>query len=54
MGWFKFSVDRKNSPERLIHDARMTLSMMIQPTVFHKYIERKGDMAKGIGFLPVA
>jgi hypothetical protein len=36
-----FSVDRKNSPERLIHDARMTLSMMIQPTVFHKYIERK-------------
>lgn len=45
-----FSVDRKNSPERLIHDARMTLSMMIQPTVFHKYIERKGDMAKGIGF----
>lgn len=45
-----YSVDRRNSPELLIHDARMTLSLMVQPAVFQKYIERKGDIAKGIGF----
>lgn len=45
-----YSVDRRNSPELLIHDARMTLSLMVQPEVFQKYIERKGDIAKGIGF----
>jgi hypothetical protein len=48
-----FSVERKNSPELLIRDARLTLSLMVQPEVFRGYLERKGDMAKGIGFLPV-
>lgn len=45
-----YSVERKNSPERLIEDARLTLSLMVQPAVFKRYIERKGEMAKGIGF----
>ncbi|AUU99612.1 hypothetical protein PUATCC27989T_05194 [Phytobacter ursingii] len=45
-----FSVERKNSPELLIRDARLTLSLMVQPEVFRGYLERKGDMAKGIGF----
>lgn len=46
-----FSVERKSSPEVLIKDARLTLSLMIQPDVFEDYMNRKGDMAKGIGFL---
>ncbi|MGM3190476.1 YfjI family protein [Dickeya dadantii subsp. dieffenbachiae] len=45
-----FPVERKKEPDKLIRDARMTLSLMIQPDVFKGYIERKGDMAKGIGF----
>ncbi|HEN3279202.1 TPA: DUF3987 domain-containing protein [Yersinia enterocolitica] len=45
-----FPVERKNEPEKLIKDARMTLSLMVQPDVFNGYLERKGDMAKGIGF----
>ncbi|EDB7739759.1 DUF3987 domain-containing protein, partial [Salmonella enterica] len=45
-----FSVVRKNTPEQLIKEARLTLSLMIQPDIFNKYLERKGDTAKGIGF----
>ncbi|EPD4819148.1 YfjI family protein [Salmonella enterica subsp. enterica] len=45
-----FSVDRKNMPDTIIKDARLTLSLMIQPDVFKKYLERKGNMAKGVGF----
>ncbi|HHH0459108.1 TPA: YfjI family protein [Yersinia enterocolitica] len=45
-----FSVERKSSPELLIKDARLTLALMVQPDVFKGYVERKGDMAKGIGF----
>lgn len=45
-----FPVERKSEPEKIISDARMTLSLMVQPNVFKGYIDRKGDMAKGIGF----
>lgn len=46
-----FTVERKSEPDKLIKDARMTLSLMVQPDVFKKgYLERKGDTAKGIGF----
>ena len=45
-----FSVERKCSPEIFIKDARLTLSLMLQPVIFKAYQERKGDMAKGIGF----
>ncbi|EGK57939.1 YfjI family protein [Enterobacter hormaechei] len=45
-----FPVERKGEPEKLIRDARMTLSLMVQPNIFKGYIKRKGDMAKGIGF----
>lgn len=45
-----FPVERKSEPEKLIRDARMTLSLMVQPNIFKGYIKRKGDMAKGIGF----
>lgn len=45
-----FPVERKSEPEKLIRDARMTLSLMVQPNILKGYIKRKGDMAKGIGF----
>ncbi|AUQ26505.1 MULTISPECIES: YfjI family protein [Dickeya] len=45
-----FSVERKKEPEKLIRDARMTQSLMVQPDAFKGYIERKGDMAKAIGY----
>ncbi|ELY6247418.1 DUF3987 domain-containing protein [Cronobacter universalis] len=45
-----YSVERKNAPERLIRNARLTLSLQVQPVVINRYIERKGDVAKGIGF----
>lgn len=45
-----FPVERKSEPEKLIRDARMTISMMAQPAIFKSYIERKVDIAKGIGF----
>ncbi|UCQ27268.1 DUF3987 domain-containing protein [Edwardsiella tarda] len=46
-----FPVERKNEPDKLIKDARMTLALMVQPDIFKKgYLERKGDTAKGIGF----
>ncbi|HAK9881612.1 YfjI family protein [Escherichia coli] len=46
-----FSVERKSTSERLIKDARLTLSLMVQPDIFKDYLERKGDIAKGVGFL---
>ena len=46
----KFTVDRKNEPEATIHDARMTLSLMVQPEMFTAYLERRGEQAKGVGF----
>ncbi|MBN3064897.1 DUF3987 domain-containing protein [Pectobacterium aquaticum] len=45
-----FSVERKSTPERLIKDARLTVSLMVQPDIFNRFIERKGNMAKGSGF----
>ncbi|EOC3465147.1 IS30 family transposase [Escherichia coli] len=33
------SVDRKNEPEQMIENARMTLSLMVQPGLFDRYME---------------
>lgn len=35
-----------------VSDPRLTMSLMVQPTVFDRFIERKGELAKGIGFIP--
>ncbi|EJR8330391.1 DUF3987 domain-containing protein, partial [Escherichia coli] len=40
------SVDRKNEPEQMIENARMTLSLMVQPGLFDRYMERKGSVAR--------
>lgn len=37
-----------------VADPRLTLSLMVQPTVFDGFLARKGELAKGIGFLPRA
>jgi hypothetical protein len=34
-----------------VADPRLTLSLMIQPVVFDYFLERKGEQARGIGFL---
>ncbi len=44
------SVDRKNEPEQMIENARMTLSLMVQPGLFDRYMERKGSVARGQWF----
>lgn len=35
-----------------VRDPRLTISLMIQPTVFDRFIERKGEQAKSMGFIP--
>jgi hypothetical protein len=35
-----------------VSDPRLTISLMIQPTVFDRFIDRRGEQAKGIGFIP--
>ncbi|MGS1057901.1 YfjI family protein [Burkholderia glumae] len=35
-----------------VSDPRLTISLMIQPSVFDNFLEKKGERAKGIGFIP--
>ncbi|WP_284897964.1 YfjI family protein [Burkholderia sp. lyk4-R2A-23] len=35
-----------------VNDPRLTMSLMIQPSVFDGFLEKKGERAKGIGFIP--
>ena len=44
-------VDRRSSECFTLKDARVTISWMVQEPVFTRYLERKGDQARGIGFL---
>lgn len=39
------------NPEQMIENARMTLSLMVQPGLFDRYMERKGSVAVDSGFL---
>ena len=34
-----------------VEDPRLTISLMVQPIVFDRFLERKGELAKGIGFM---
>ncbi|MBN3777355.1 DUF3987 domain-containing protein [Burkholderia sp. Ac-20345] len=34
-----------------VEDPRLTMSLMVQPIVFDRFLERKGELAKGIGFM---
>lgn len=44
------TVDRKHESLR-IRSPRCTVSWMVQPAIFGKFMERKGDDARGVGFL---
>lgn len=43
-------VDRKHESFR-IRAPRCTISWMVQPVIFKKFMDRKGEDARGIGFL---
>lgn len=45
------SVDRRTSESFVVTDARVTISWMVQDAVFQKFMDSKGDQARGIGFL---
>lgn len=42
-------VERVESESFILRDARFTLALMVQPKVFRKYLERRGDEARAIG-----
>lgn len=44
-------VGRTKQESFFVHDPRLTLSLMVQPIVFDRFIERKGEVAKGIGLM---
>ncbi|MFZ5205968.1 YfjI family protein [Enterobacter sp. UPMP2076] len=44
------STQRKHSNENNMRNSRLSLSLMVQPKIFDKYMARKGEEAKGIGF----
>jgi hypothetical protein len=44
------SVDRKHESFRVC-SPRCTISWMVQPSTFKKFMDRKGDEARGVGFL---
>lgn len=52
-GWdgSDLTVDRRSSDSFSIKAPRITLNLMVQPTAFAKYMERKGDEARGVGFI---
>lgn len=42
-------VERIDSESFVLRNARLTLALMVQPKVFQKYLERRGDEARAIG-----
>lgn len=44
------TVDRR-SGSFCVREPRATISWMVQPAIFSKYMDRKGECARGIGFL---
>lgn len=45
-------VDLREKDSVHVSDPRLTMSLMIQPSVFDLFLKRKGQLAKGIGFFP--
>jgi hypothetical protein len=44
-------VDRRTSESFVVKDVRVSLSWLVQEAVFKKFLDSKGDEARGIGFL---
>ena len=45
-----FTVNRKSSPCFTVNDARLTFSIMTQPSSLSKFMKKKGEESQGIGF----
>ena len=45
------TVDRRSSPSFVLQDARLTMSLMVQPSVIQKFYDKRGEEARGIGLL---
>ncbi|QLI80847.1 DUF3987 domain-containing protein [Chitinibacter fontanus] len=45
------TVDRKGEPSTQLRGARLSLSLLLQPTILHKFIAKRGEEAKGSGLL---
>ena len=52
-GWdgSSLTIDRQKTGRISIESPRITLNLMVQPQVFSKYMERKGEDARGVGFI---
>ncbi len=46
-----FNVTRKSSESFTVSDARLTVSLMAQPSAVDKFMKKRGDESRGIGFL---
>lgn len=44
-------VGRTKQESFFVHDPRLTVSLMVQPVVFDRFVAQKGDLAKGIGLM---
>lgn len=44
-------VDRSTRPSFILTDSRLTLSLMAQPVVVTRFLSKRGEEARGIGFL---
>ncbi|MCP3706822.1 YfjI family protein [Paraburkholderia sp. CNPSo 3274] len=44
-------VGRTTRESFFVEDPRLSISLMVQPIVFDRFLERKGELAKGIGFM---
>jgi len=47
----RFNVTRKSSESFTVDDARLTVSIMAQPSAVAKFMKKRGDESLGIGFL---
>ncbi len=52
-GWdgSDLTVDRRSSESFSVKSPRISLNLMVQPSAFTKYMEKKGEEARGIGFI---
>lgn len=52
-GWdgSDLAVDRRSTGSFSVKSPRISLNLMVQPAAFAKYMERKGDEARGVGFI---
>lgn len=52
-GWSgsMLSISRKASPSFTVNDPRLTISIMSQPSEMDKFMKKRGEESRGVGFL---